>query len=82
MLIDGGDLLHKCGLHLCIHTFASQFPNDHGKFGDESDMSNYRGITQGPVFAKLLYTYIGRQKSVSKSSACPAQQSVRDDTVT
>ena len=62
MVIDGGDLLHDCLLQLFNRMLATSFPECLPvgvitavfKSGDKSDMSNYRGITVGPVFAKLF----------------------------
>ncbi len=65
MVIDGGDLLHECLLRLFNRMLATSFPECLSvgvitavfESGEKSDMSNYRGITVGPVFAKLFALY-------------------------
>ena len=69
MIKDGGDLLHSCLLALFNRMLASHFPARLSvgvvtavfKSGDKQDMSNYRGITVGPVFAKLFAMIIERR---------------------
>ena len=69
MVIDGGDLLHDCLLQLFNRMLATSFPECLSvgvitavfKSGEKSDMSNYRGITVGPVFAKLFAMIIERR---------------------
>ena len=69
MVIDGGDLLHECLLQLFNRMLATSFPQCLSvgvitavfKSGEKSDMSNYRGITVGPVFAKLFAMIIERR---------------------
>ena len=68
MVIDGGDLLHDC-LFLFNRMLATSFPECLSvgmitavfKSGVNSDMNNYRGITVGPVFAKLFAMIIERR---------------------
>ena len=58
--------MHKCLLHLFNRMLATHFPKylfvdmitADFKSAEKSDMSNYRGITVGPVFAKLFATII------------------------
>ena len=62
MIKDGGELLHTCLLELFNRMLMSHFPECLSvgvitavfKAGDKKDMGNYRGITVGPVFAKLF----------------------------
>ena len=62
MIKDGGDLLASCLLWLFYCMLASHFPKRLSvglitaayESGNESDMSNYRGITAGSVVAKLI----------------------------
>jgi len=69
MVIDGGDLLHDCLLQLFNRMLATSCPECLSigmitavfKSGEKSDMSNYRGITVGPVFAKLFAMIIERR---------------------
>ena len=69
MVIDGGDLMHDCLLQLFNRMLVTSFPECLSvgmitavfKSGEKSDMSNYRGITVGPVFAKLFAMIIERR---------------------
>ena len=69
MVTGGGDLMHECLLHLFNCMLATHFPECLSvgmitavfKSGGKSDMSNYRGITVGPVFAKLFAMIIERR---------------------
>lgn len=62
MIKYGGDLLESCLMLLFNCMLASHFPERLSvgliiavyKSGHKSDMSNYRGITVGSVFAKLF----------------------------
>ena len=61
MLKDGGELLRSCLLEL-FNRMLSSLPERLSvgvvtavfKAGDKQDMSNFRGIAVGPVFAKLF----------------------------
>ena len=61
MVIDGGDMLHECLLQLFNRMLATFFPECLSigvitavfRSGGKSDMSNYRGITVGPVLSCL-----------------------------
>ena len=61
MVIDGGDMLHECLLQLFNRMLATSFPEHLSvgvitavfRSGEKSDMSNYRGITVGPVLSCL-----------------------------
>ena len=62
MVNDGGDLLHDCLLQLFNRMLATSFPECLSagvitavfKSGENSDMSNYRGITVGPLLLSCL----------------------------
>ena len=69
MVIDGGDMLHDRLLQLFNRMLATPFPECLSvsmitavfTVGEKSDMSNYRGITVGPVFTKLFVMIIERR---------------------
>ena len=69
MIKDGGELMHSCLLELFNRMLSSHFPECMSvgvitavyKAGDKQDMGNYRGITVGPVFAKLFAMIIERR---------------------
>ena len=69
MFRDGGDFLHSCLLALLNRMLSTHFTEclyvcvstAVFKAGDKQDMGSYRGITVGPVFAKLFAMIIERR---------------------